>query len=169
MFFIVLGVIFALVLALDLTTKYLSVLFDFNFVVIPKLLKFVQAYNTGAAFGMFDDKSWAKYFFITLTILTTIAIIIYFIFNIVKKRKISKWLGVSLTLIASGALGNLYDRLIIGKVRDFILFFYETRIFPFIFNIADAALVIGVIMLIIYMLFLEKDAVFKRKDKQNGN
>ncbi|MBR5439920.1 MAG: signal peptidase II [Clostridia bacterium] len=169
MFFIVLAIIATAVLALDFVSKYLSVTLEFNFVVIPNVLKFIQTYNTGAAFGMLGDKAWAKYLFIVFTILACLFIIAYFVFNIVKKRRISKWLGVALTLIFSGAIGNLYDRIFLGKVRDFILFFYNTRIFPYIFNVADSALVIGVIMVIVYLLFLEKDAVFKRKDKQDGN
>ena len=169
MFFIILAIVAVLVLALDFITKYLSVEYSFNFVVIPNILKFRQAYNTGAAFGFLDDKVWAKYFFITLTVLTCLAIIAYFVFNIVKKKNISKWLGVALTLVLSGAIGNLYDRIVLGKVRDFIFFFYNTNIFPFIFNVADSALVIGVIMLIIYMLFLDKDAVFRIKGNGNGN
>lgn len=169
MFFIVLAIIFTLVLALDFTSKYLSVLYDFNFVVIPNVLKFVQTYNTGAAFGMLNDKAWSKYFFIAFSLLACLCILAFFVYKIIKKQKISKWLGVALTLVLSGALGNLCDRLFIGKVRDFIYFFYNTEIFPFIFNVADSALVIGVIMIIIYMLFLEKDAIFKKKGNGNGN
>lgn len=169
MLLIVMSLVFAFVLALDLITKYLSVSLDFNVVIIPNLLKFLQSYNTGAAFGMLDDKPWAKYFFIISTLLVCAVIIFYIVFNFVKKNKVSKWLGIALSLVLSGALGNLYDRIFIGKVRDFIFFFYNTRIFPFIFNVADSALVIGVIMIIVYMLFLEKDAIFKKKDKQNGN
>ena len=169
MFLIVMAIIFILVLALDLVTKYLSVALDFNNVIIPNILKFLQSYNTGAAFSMLDDKPWAKYFFITSTLLVCAGIIFYIVFNVVKKKKFSKWLGIALSLVLSGALGNLYDRIFIGKVRDFIFFFYNTRIFPFIFNVADSALVIGVIMIIIYLLFLDKDAVFKKGNKQNGN
>ncbi len=169
MFYIVLAIVVVLVLTLDFVTKCLSVTLDFNFVVIPNVLKFVQTYNTGAAFGILDDKAWGRYFFITLTILACLAIIGFFVFNIVKKKKLSKWVGVALSLIFSGAIGNLYDRIFIGKVRDFIFFFYNTKIFPFIFNVADSALVIGVIMLIVYMLFLEKDAVFKVRNKRDGN
>ncbi len=169
MFLIVMAIIFILVLALDLVTKHLSVALDFNNVIIPNILKFLQSYNTGAAFSMLDDKPWAKYFFIASTLLVCAGIIFYIVFNVVKKKKFSKWLGIALSLVLSGALGNLYDRIFIGKVRDFIFFFYNTRIFPFIFNVADSALVIGVIMIIVYMLFLEKDAIFKKRDKQDGN
>ena len=166
MFYIVLTIVAVLVLTLDFVSKHLSVVFNVNKVIIPNVLKFIQTYNTGAAFGILDDKAWGRYFFITLTILACLAILT---FNIIKKKKLSKWLGIALSLIFSGAIGNLYDRIFIGKVRDFIFFFYNTEIFPFIFNVADSALVIGVIMVIIYMLFLEKDAVFKIRNKRDGN
>ena len=61
------------------------------------------------------------------------------------------------------------DRFICLFILLTLLNFYNTNIFPFIFNVADSALVIGVIMLIIYMLFLDKDAVFRIKGNGNGN
>ncbi len=150
-------------LALDLITKYLAESLNFNFVVIPELLKFKLTYNTGAAFSFLSSESWAMTFFIIITIITLLLILGYFIFNVVKKRKVSKWLLIALSLVFSGALGNMIDRLLYQKVRDFIFVFYNTRIFPAIFNVADMALVIGVIMICIYLLFLDKDAVFKKK------
>ena len=154
------------VLALDLITKYLAESLNFNFVVIPELLKFKLTYNTGAAFSFLSSESWAMTFFIIITIITLLLILGYFIFNVVKKRKVSKWLLIALSLVFSGALGNMIDRLLFQKVRDFIFVFYNTRIFPAIFNVADMSLVVGVIMICIYLLFLDKDAVFKKKNKQ---
>ena len=151
------------VLAVDLITKYFAESMSFNFVVIEELLKFKLTYNTGAAFSFLSGKSWAMTFFLILTSITLILILGYFIFNIVKKRKVSKWLLIALSLVFSGALGNMIDRILYQKVRDFIFVFYNTQIFPAIFNVADMALVIGVIMICIYLLFLDKDAIFKKK------
>ena len=151
------------VLAVDLITKYLAVSMDFNVVIIPWLLKFKLSYNTGAAFSFLSGKDWAMTFFIVITSITLLTIIGYFIFNIIKKRKPSKWLLIALSLVFSGALGNFIDRISLGKVRDFIFVFYDTNIFPAIFNVADSALVIGVIMICVFLLFLDKDAVFKKK------
>ena len=156
------------ILALDLITKYLAVANNFNVVIIEELLKFKLTYNTGAAFSFLSDKSWAMVFFITLTSLTLLAILGYFIFNIVKKRNMSKWLAIALAFIFSGALGNFIDRIALGKVRDFIFVFYNTDIFPAIFNVADMALVVGVIMVCVYLLFLDKDALFKTTKKDNN-
>lgn len=151
------------VLAVDLTTKYLAVSLNFNVEIIPELLKFKLTYNTGAAFSFLSEKDWAMTFFKITTSIALLLILGFFIYNFIKKRKIKKWLAISLSLVFSGGLGNLIDRIALGKVRDFIFVFYNTRIFPAIFNVADMALVIGVIMLCFYLLFLDDDAVFKVK------
>ena len=166
MIYIVSLIIAAFVLALDLISKYLAVALDFNFVVIPELLKFKLAYNTGAAFSFLGDKDWAMAFFIVMTSIVLLGIIGYFVFKIIKKQKISKWLAVAFSLVFSGALGNYIDRIAFAKVRDFIFVFYNTDIFPAIFNVADIALVVGVIMVCVYLLFLDKEAVFKKAKKE---
>ena len=71
-------------------------------------------------------------------------------------------------LVMGGAVGNLIDRIITEYVRDFIHIIIKIggkEIFPYVFNVADVALVIGAIMLVIYILFIGKDAVFRRKKK----
>lgn len=153
------------VLAIDLTTKYLANSQGWNFVVINELLKFKLTFNTGAAFSFLSDKDWAMTFFIIITSLFMLAVLGFYLFHLIKKQKISKWLAISGSLIFSGALGNFIDRITIGKVRDFIFVFYNTDIFPAIFNVADMALVIGVIMICFYLLFLDKDAVFRKTKK----
>lgn len=155
------------VLVLDLVTKTVAVSQNFNVVIIPELLKFKLTYNTGASFSFLADKPWARYMFIAVTILVCIAILVYFSYIIIKKKKQSKWLLVALSMVFSGALGNLIDRIMLGKVRDFIFVFYNTDIFPAIFNVADIALVVSVIMICVYLLFLDKDALFKIKSKEN--
>ncbi len=164
--YIVCLAIFAGVLSLDLISKSLAVNYSFNFVVIPKLIKFKLTYNTGAAFSFLSDKNWAQTFFIILTFVVLFIILGFFAYKILKKQKISRWLAVSLSLAFSGAVGNLIDRLAFSKVRDFIFVFYETDIFPAIFNVADIALVIGVIMICVYLLFIDKDALFRKQAKE---
>ena len=153
------------VLALDLITKYIAVSQNFNVVIIPELLKFKLTYNTGASFSFLADKSWAIYMFIAITILVCLFILGFYLYHIIKKQKPSKWLAVTLAMVFSGALGNLIDRIALGKVRDFIFVFYNTDIFPAIFNVADIFLVVSVIMFCVYLLFLDKDALFKFKSK----
>ncbi len=162
MVYIISLIVMAVVLALDLITKHFAELKSFDFVVIPELLKFELTHNTGAAFSFLGNSKWAMPLFITLTIVVLLAILGYFIFCIVKKRKLSKWFAVALSMSFAGALGNMIDRIAFGEVRDFIYVFYNTDIFPAIFNVADMALVVGLIMVVIYFLFLDKEAVFKK-------
>ena len=154
------------VLALDLITKTLAVSQEFNVVIIPELLKFKLTYNTGASFSFLADKPWAIYMFIVVTVIVCLAILGYFGYVILKKKNPSKWLLIALSMTFSGALGNLIDRIVLGKVRDFIFVFYNTDIFPAIFNVADIFLVVSVIMICVYLLFLDKDALFKLKGKE---
>ncbi len=169
MFYIICLLIAGGTLALDLISKYLAVKNSFNFVVIPGLLKFRLSYNTGAAFSFLSGKDWSQTFFKILTIVSLLCVLAYFIYVIVTKKKMVKWIGVALSLIFAGALGNLVDRIAFSKVRDFIFVFYNTNIFPAIFNVADIALVSGVITLCFYLLFIDKDGVFKKKKKEEDN
>ena len=160
------------VLALDLISKYLAVKNEFNFVVIEKFLKFKLSYNTGAAFSFLSDKTWSQIFFIVITVIALLAIIAFFIFKLITKKRPSWWVAVAFSLVFSGALGNFIDRVSAGEVRDFIFVFYETDIFPAIFNVADMALVSGVITTCVYLFFIDKDALFRRKpkdEKVSGN
>ncbi len=153
------------VLTLDMVSKAMAVSYQFNVVIIPHILKFKLNYNTGAAFSFLADKSWAITMFIAVTIIVCVAILAYFAYVIFKKKTPSKWLLITLSMTFAGALGNLIDRIALGKVRDFIFVFYNTDIFPAIFNVADIFLVVSVIMLCVYLLFLDKDAVFNFKNK----
>lgn len=157
------------VFGLDMLSKHLAVYYSVDKVIIPELLKFKLTYNTGAAFSFLGEYSWSITFFAVLTITVLIGILTYMVYNAVKKKKISKWLAISFALTFGGALGNLVDRLWLKKVRDFIFVFYNTDIFPAIFNVADIALVVGVIMICVYLLFLDKDAIFKlKKEEKDG-
>ena len=166
MFYIVCLFIAGGTLALDLISKYLAVKNSVDCVVIPHLLKFRLSYNTGAAFSFLSGKDWAQTFFKIITIIALVAVLSYFGYSLIRKKKPSKWVGVALALIFAGALGNLIDRIAFSKVRDFIFVFYNTDIFPAIFNVADIALVSGVITLCFYLLFIDKDGLFKKKNKE---
>lgn len=104
--------------------------------VIEKIFYVTYVRNTGSAFGLFPD---ATKFFIWVSIISIILIVV-FLFYIEKKDFFTK---VSLTLIMSGALGNLFDRLMYGYVIDFI----DVKIWP-VFNLADLSISIGCLLLI---------------------
>jgi signal peptidase II len=133
----------ALVLVLDQLSKYAveaAVPLYQSWAPIPALepvLRFTHATNTGAAFGMFPDGSLI---FTIAALLIGLAILYY---NYILPGGI--WLlRLALGLQLGGAMGNLLDRLRQGHVTDFI---DMGILWPFIFNVADAAIVTGVILL----------------------
>ena len=130
--------------------------------VIDGFFYFTYTLNTGAAWSFLADVSWGQLFF---KILTVVALIAFSLFYVFVARKGYKWLRIALILVISGTIGNFIDRLAIDAVIDFIGFTFGTYNFP-IFNLADSFLVVGVIMIIIQYLFIDENAVFKKK---NGN
>ncbi len=130
----------SLVVGLDQLTKYLASTFidPFTPVALLPFLNLVNVKNVGAAFGLFS--CLGNVFFIVIT-LVAIAIIL---FLAIKEKD-----GfVGLTLILSGAAGNLIDRLVFGHVRDFIDLHAGSYHWP-AFNVADSALTVGIAVLII--------------------
>ena len=102
-------------------------------------------HNTGAAFSFLRDAGgWQRWFFIALSISISIFILIW-LYRLPARRK---WLACSLDLILGGAIGNLWDRIELGYVIDFIDIYYQTWHWP-AFNIADSAITVGAGILII--------------------
>jgi signal peptidase II len=93
----------------------------------------------------------------------TIAVIIGLVYYIQKMAKESILLGVALALMLGGAIGNFIDRVARQEVVDFVHTYIFSYSFP-VFNVADAALSIGVGLLVIHMFLEEKNA----KEKDNG-
>lgn len=110
--------------------------------IINKFFYITNCHNTGAAFSIFSGN-------IIFLILITL-IVLYLIYNTLKKKKsMSKIISISYGLLLGGILGNLFDRLFYGYVIDFLDF----QIFKFdfaVFNVADTAIVIGAIILLIF-------------------
>ena len=132
---------------LDLITKNYAVnnLLLNHSVIINAFLNFTLAFNYGAAFSFLSDAGgWQRWFFIIFSI-----VVISFIAYILIKDKDSEYIAYS--FIFGGALGNLYDRFLLGYVIDFIEFHYNNFYWP-IFNIADIAISIGIILLL-YSMF----------------
>ena len=119
--------------------------------IINPILVLKKIENRGIAFGI-DGNGDFSYIFTPLTIILTIAIIIY-LYRTVSKN--SKLVNLSLSLILGGALGNLFDRIVSGKVVDFIDVHYLNWHWP-TFNIADSFIFIGVVLFLYNELFLIK-------------
>lgn len=156
-------VVFAVLLAVDQLTKYYfknKYLESGQTQVIKDFFYFSYAENTGSAFSFLAGKSWAQTFF---KIITAVALFVFVTLIVVSYKKKQTWLMYSFAVTVAGTVGNFIDRLFLNYVRDFILFIFGEYRFP-VFNVADMCLVVGVIMIVIHFLFIDKDAVFKKKD-----
>lgn len=112
--------------------------------LIPKLFNLYFVHNSGGAWGILAGYTW-------LLLSITAVIMIIGVTVLICKGTKNKWLFWAVSLILSGGLGNMYDRIFNGgRVIDFIQFdFWQS--FP-IFNIADCAIVIGCAVLILYFI-----------------
>lgn len=146
-----------LVIILDQLTKYLVVQELALYQSIPVFTGFniTLAHNMGAAFSFLSEAGgWQRYFFISLGAVVSIVLV----FWIKSLRKDQKCLFFALALVLGGVIGNVWDRIAYGYVIDFIdvsLGFIPLKIFnPWpTFNIADSAIFIGAILLIIDAIF----------------
>jgi signal peptidase II len=110
-------------------------------------------HNTGAAFSVLAGASgWQRWVFVALALGICIAIVIWLARQ---PRGVGRWQAAALALVAGGAVGNAWDRLIHGYVIDFLQLHYAGWYFP-AFNAADSAISIGATMLILDGLFLHR-------------
>lgn len=129
-------------------------------VLIANILSLKLTLNHGAVFGMGQGGRW---------IFVLVSIIAVFVIGFVFARSDARarWLNAALALVLGGALGNLYDRLVFGAVRDMFWLFPEMKlpfglhwpgggsdeVYPWIFNLADAALCVGIVILFVVAYF----------------
>lgn len=105
-------------------------------------------HNTGAAFSMFAEGSgWQRWLFIGIAI--GVSGWIYVMLR--QSPPGARWMPVALGLVLGGALGNCWDRAVLGYVVDFVQVCYRASCFP-AFNVADSAITAGAIMIIVDML-----------------
>lgn len=133
----------AAVLALDRLTKWViesRVSASETYRVIPGFFDIVNSQNRGVAFGILNDSTseWRT----TLLVIASIAAVIVVsavVWNARRMDRLSLW---GLSLILGGAAGNVFDRMMWGRVTDFLLFYVGEYQWP-AFNVADSAIVIG--------------------------
>jgi len=141
------------VVAVDLWTKSLATqLLQYGRPVeILPVLDFTLLHNRGAAFSFLSSAGgWQRWVFAGIAIAVSIVLLVWTL----QLKDEERWLSVALPLIMGGALGNLHDRLTLGYVVDFIHAHWGGRYFP-AFNVADAAITVGAIMMIIDALWLQ--------------
>ena len=157
--FISAGIGAVLILIFDQLTKY-YIVSNFSLGESTEFLKgfidIVYIHNEGAAWGMLSGKTW-------LLVLFTALAMALCIFYLWKYGKNSKLMLTGLTLVVSGGIGNLIDRVFRdGKVVDFLHFeFWPT--FP-VFNVADIFITCGCAALLVSLIFFNKE--FWKEDKK---
>jgi signal peptidase II len=138
------------VIVVDQLTKWLAEAYLVPYQPVPVIPMFnlTLAYNTGAAFSFLSDAGgWQRWFFISLT-LVVIAVLFSWLWRMRAEERLH---AISISMILGGAIGNLIDRVWLGHVIDFLDVYYDVHHWP-IFNIADSAITLGV-MLLIFDLF----------------
>lgn len=149
---IILGIVI-----IDQLTKYLAVRYLMPVADIPIIsgvvhLTYVE--NTGAAFGMMKEYRWI---FMSAS---AVAIIGIYLFLLLYRVKIKTLLGISLSFIAGGGIGNMIDRIALKYVVDFInLEFIDFAVF----NAADSFITVGAVLMIFYIL------LFETKNQKKGD
>ncbi len=147
MFWIIISI---LIVGIDQLTKYIvvnNIELNQSIPVIDQFFYLTLHKNPGAAWGILQN---GRLFFI-IAIPVISAFVVYFMI-----KYNNRFLRLSLALILGGAAGNYIDRLLEGKVTDFLLFYFGSYAFP-IFNVADIAVTCGTILLAVYMLFIYKE------------
>jgi len=118
--------------------------------VIPGFFRITHVENRGAAFGLFAD-SPAQWKIAMLVLFSIVALIVVSALLWRNSHSMTTT-GIGLALILGGALGNLWDRILNGRVVDFLLFYIGQYQWP-AFNVADSAIVVGAGLLVIEILF----------------
>ena len=122
-------------------------------VVIPDYFSWTLAYNTGAAFSFLADSSgWQRWLFALIAVVVSAVLVVW----LKRLGRDDTWLAIALALVLGGALGNLYDRIALGHVIDFILVHWQNRWYFPAFNFADSAITVGAIMLALDMFKSKK-------------
>lgn len=146
------------VLVIDQLSKLYIVTHMRLFEIIDVLPVFNIAlfHNVGVAFSMLAGAAgWTRWFFIVLALAIAAGIAAWLLRA---PAATSRWVLTGLALVAGGALGNAMDRLTHGYVVDFLQFHYQGWFFP-TFNVADSAISVGAVLLVLDGMFLQ------RKDK----
>jgi len=149
----------AAVVALDRFTKWIvetRISLVDSFRVIPGFFDIVHTQNRGVAFGLLDDSAggWQSAILVVLS-LAAVGLLSALLWNPRRLDPRSLW---GFSLILGGAAGNVFDRIIFGRVTDFLLVYIGSYQWP-AFNVADSAIVIGCGFLLLDLLHTKRQAI----------
>ncbi len=142
-----------LIVVLDRSSKWIvakDIALYQSIQLIPRVFYLTHVENRGAAFGLFAESpsEWK----ITLLILFSVTALVVVSTLLWRSSHTMTVTGVGLSLILGGAIGNLWDRLLNGRVVDFLLVYIGSYQWP-AFNVADSAIVVGAALLAYEILF----------------
>lgn len=116
-------------------------------------------YNTGAAFSFLAQAGgWQRWFFSIIAV----AVVVGISWRLVKIADTNRLEALALTFVLGGAIGNLYDRLVYGHVVDFLQFHWQQSWYFPAFNLADSAITIGVILMLLESFVSKKPEEVKK-------
>lgn len=147
-------------LAADQITKYYVLLYlrpVESFHVVPYFLDFCYVENRGAAFGLFQNSMWLVGSF-------SVIVFVVLLLALFRYKSHTFFSYCAITLIFSGGIGNLIDRLRFGFVVDFI----HVLFFDYVFNFADCCVTVGAVLLVCHAILLtsrEKKQALEQTDK----
>lgn len=147
-------VIIFLVFSIDQISKLIisnNINLNGSITVIRDFFNLTYVKNKGAAFGIFSSYTF-------IISIVSVLILLYLLYELFKSKKSDTLSSISLSFIIGGLLGNLYDRVFLGCVRDFFDFTIFNRGFA-IFNVGDSFIVIGCILYIICVIMEVKHEI----------
>jgi len=135
------------VIVLDQATKWLAaaMLDPYRSLPLAPLLNLTLMYNEGAAFSFLADAGgWQRWFFACFAVMMSALLVIW----LLRLGPRERLMAAALSLIVGGTVGNLIDRVLTGRVVDFIDLYVGDRHWP-VFNVADSAITLGVVLLLL--------------------
>ena len=153
------GILALVILLLDQLTKLVvrGAGDAFHVTVIPGVIDFMFVRNTGAAFSFGEGHGLA---FVVLAVAVVVAVIVY----LLRAPELSRVECAGLSMVSAGAIGNAIDRLFLGYVTDFIATTFID--FP-VFNVADIAITVGVVIAVVGFIFLSPAAQVDATEELN--
>jgi len=151
----------AIVVAIDLATKaWITSAFRYGEVrEVTPFFNLVLVHNTGAAFSFLAEAGgWQRWFFTGIAVAISLALLVLL------PRQKNDWVAAGMALVLGGALGNLWDRVTLGKVVDFVQLHAAGYSWP-AFNVADSAITVGVALLLLDSLRPKGSAAAPHEEK----
>lgn len=152
-----------LVVVLDQASKLwvLASFQEYEVLTVWPVFNLTLVYNEGAAFSLLADAGgWQQYLFVGLSALVSVAVLIW-LWRLSAQERLTAW---ALALLLGGALGNLIDRVAYGKVVDFLQWHWGDAYFPS-FNLADSAITLAVVLLLVDALRQQPTDASENSDK----